>query len=349
MRSGHTSSDVQLLKAQLEDSLNSFGIKVVLKPPYNHEYVIDETALENLLANEVSYRSERPLITDVDSLSAIFRLRRGRVSEFIENCTAVFLTTNTDLARASRTFFSSICASGTAAICVTDYILTNLVWLKNPIKASDLPNRLAIANSYAALQPSEQLWVKYIEEIKKLLDRNRISPDDYYLLRVSMDAKKALMDLTRGEDVDLTGKTVEQILETVKSKIRQDAQRKLQTEAEKHAKTKAELTRKEEREIARRLKVEATAAKVAHGVTKCFLVVVFILLSFGAFLSFPRSQYDVTPSFYLYLPSLFQIIIVLCGILNFTFGVTLRSVARRLEIRLKNILIRKLHRFMGLD
>jgi hypothetical protein len=222
------------------------------------------------------------------------------------------------------------------------------VWLKNPIKASDLPKRQAMANCYAALEPSERLWVKYVEEIKKLLNGNRITADDYYLLRVSLDAKKALMDLTLGEDVDLTEKTVEQILESVKSKILEKAEQRLQVEVEEHGKTKQELIAKELKDNSRRCSIAIWAGKIARVVATVIFVISFMLLSLAAFLSFPRPTTNLADNWWRYLICCLSVIFMICSIANLTWGVTLKSTKRKVEVWVRDILIRHWHRFLDL-
>ncbi len=318
------------------------------KPPHDQEYQLDETGLEQHLQDNVGYRRQPTLIRDVDSLSAIFRLRRGRVSEFIDNCRAVFVTANVRLARESRRFFCSVTPSGTAPICVTDYILTNLVWLKNPVKASDLPRRQVIANSYAALEPNEELWLKYLTEINKLRENKRITPDDYYLLRMSIDAKKALMDLTQGEVVDITEGDLQSILHSVKSRIIAEKEEELQAEREGHAKTREQLGAKYQADSERRIRVATFSTKLASILSNVLFYVLLLLLAAGAYLTFPKGSALRLSKSYLYLPSLLMALSALVAFLNQCFGYTVKSSVRKLEVLLRNTIIRKLNRAFNL-
>ncbi len=347
-QAGHTASDVQLLKARLEESLGFHRIQIVEKPPYDQQCPLDEAVLEEHLQENVGYRRPPTLIRDVDSLSAVFRLRRGRVSEFVDSCRAVFVTTNASLARASRSFFCSVTPSGTAPVCVTDYILTNLVWLKNPVKASDLPSRQVIANSYAALEPNEELWLKYLTEISKLREKNRITPDDYYLLRMSIDAKKALMDLTQGEVVDITEGDLQSILHSVKSRIVTEKEEELRAEKEGHAKTQKQLDAKHQADSERRIRLASFSTKVASILSKVLFYVLLLLLAAGAYLAFPTGSALRLSNSYLYVPSLLMALSVLVAFLNQCFGYTVKSSVRKLEVVLRDTMIRKLNRVFNL-
>jgi hypothetical protein len=104
----------------------------------------------------------------------------------------------------------------------TDYVLTNLLWLKRPTAAPDLPRKRIIADCYAATRPTERLWRLYIQEIDKLRQRDGVTPDEYYMLRDSMTAESALMEATMGQEEGFTQGTVPEILERVRSDNRSE-------------------------------------------------------------------------------------------------------------------------------
>jgi len=77
-------------------------LRVELTPEYTERLQIDEQALERVLENRIGYGDDRARarIRDVNSLSGIHRLRRGRPYFHIEECKAMFVTTNSSLVRA---------------------------------------------------------------------------------------------------------------------------------------------------------------------------------------------------------------------------------------------------------
>jgi hypothetical protein len=86
--------------------------------------------------------------------------------------------------------------------------------------APQLPAKMVIAECYAATEPSEKLWQKYIETVSRLKEGQKISANEYYLLRYSQVAHKELMELTVGDEDVITEGTVQEILEGVKMEIR---------------------------------------------------------------------------------------------------------------------------------
>lgn len=74
------------------------------KPAHQMSLGLNEEKLERILQDEVGYRNRKALLRDIDSLTAIYRLREGRTTLPFERCRAIFVTTNTALARASLIF-----------------------------------------------------------------------------------------------------------------------------------------------------------------------------------------------------------------------------------------------------
>ncbi|GAH51694.1 unnamed protein product, partial [marine sediment metagenome] len=98
----------------------------------------------------------------------------------IEECQAIFVTSNLELTYSARDYPDFNFREGTASLVVTDYELTNLVWLKDPSLSPNLPRRRLIADSYASVQPSDTLWAKYLRTIEHLEENGKISSDQYF-------------------------------------------------------------------------------------------------------------------------------------------------------------------------
>src|SRR5207249_4866764 len=104
---------------------------------------------------------------DLDSLTAIYRLRQGEFPYRLELSRAIFVTTNSSLAKASSRFFREEYGDAASRVphCTLDHVLAMIVWLKTPLKAPNLPRVRIIADSYAALNPPVALWKEYLDEI----------------------------------------------------------------------------------------------------------------------------------------------------------------------------------------
>jgi hypothetical protein len=231
IESGYSETDIMMFLSNLESDIGNLGIEIIEKPSYDEfTNVIDENAYYEYLKEFMNYKRGLALERDVDSIAAIVRLRKGHRYIQIENCEALFVTANKALANSSRNFSDFNFQGGTAPIAMTDYELTNLVWLKDPSLSSSLPRRRLIAISYACIQPADVLWRKYLETIKALEIEGKITNDQYFLLRHSIQAKSELMERTRGVDDIFTAGTIDEILNRIEQNIRAEDISKLNDE-----------------------------------------------------------------------------------------------------------------------
>jgi hypothetical protein len=267
------SSDVELLIAGLDERLSGFGIDRVVTPAHTEGLTLDETALEKRLGDEIGYRNNVAKMKDLDSLTSIHRLRGGQPCHRIDSCKAIFVTTNTALVRSSRGFFRDAYGVDGFPLCLSDSGLTAIVWLMEPREASDLPRKQMLANSFAALNPSDKLWRRYLAEIRRLHAAGDLSDEDVGLLVFSSEARSELIDLTLG-DVDAFAEgTVPEVLEAARASARAGVEEELADKnneigAEKERRERAEA--KAEDEAAQRLAAETRSANIraAHGMRR---------------------------------------------------------------------------------
>lgn len=352
---GFTETDVMMFIENLVADLSGLGIAVVDKPPYDeYEGVINEEAFCEYLQKRLSYSKERPLERDKDSITAILRLRRGQTYISIEECQALFVTSNLDLAYSARDYPDFNFQAGTAPLVVTDYELTNLVWLKDPSLSPNLPRRRLIADAYASIQPSDTLWEMYLRTIEHLEKNGKISSDQYFVLRHSIQAKSELMEKTRGDERIFTEGTVEEILKSVEERLRADDIAKLNAEA--RAKQEALQAYEREREARVRLeeegrrkeqerlgKVRQRAAKIAKRITKMITLLLFLLLCYLTYAISSIGPLDIDPSNTI--PKALKIIglivfwiLLILQIISITMEVRFKMLLDRLEPKLANII-----------
>jgi hypothetical protein len=155
---------------------------------------------------------------DIDSLTAIYRLREGRSARDLEKCKAIFVTHNFKLFRTSAVFFRD---QDRRAIppCAYDMSLATMLWLREPSAEPDLPRERIIAQAYAALNPDDRLWAKYNAEIERVREEGHLNEDDVQFLRYGLEAQQALMDETRGDHAAFTEGTLDQILDRARENI----------------------------------------------------------------------------------------------------------------------------------
>ncbi len=279
MSQHYTAADIAIFRQRLEKDLEKLGIWVVDKPTYAEVvYQIDEEQLGKELHNALTYVNPAALERDVDSISAIMRLRRGLTSRQIEGCKALFISTNATIARIAREFCQRGYDRMAIPPCLTDHVVTTLVWLKSPLKKPQLPMKRIIADCYAATQPDDRLWAKYMAEIARRaqMPSSDITPEDIINLKYETAAYSALMETTLGDDREFSVGTVPEIINRVRLKHQEEVLTELEEQRRlRQEEKKAEDTRQE--------RVRQRAQKVAHIVANIIKWGLWIVLIAGAF------------------------------------------------------------------
>lgn len=238
--------DIDEIIFNLEKAIKSdLNLDIVSHVPYDdYKNVIKVEELTEHLNKEINYKSKRALETDVDSISAIVRLRKGNRSIYIEECQALFVTTNYRLANSSRKYFSDTNEPKIITPVIHDSLLMNLVWLKNPQIAPNLPSSILMADCYAAGQPSKKLWTSYFSILDTLKDSGQISEEKVLMLKYSQGIKALVMDETLGNEELMTVGSVNSILEKIEKQIEIEKQLAVDKEREQQESEKSLLKEK---------------------------------------------------------------------------------------------------------
>lgn len=337
---GFGPGDLELEMAALDRKLEELTIRIEDKPEYVDEYQVDETALEDTLCTALSYSPERGKapVHDVDCLSAVYRLRKGRGQSEIEQCKAIFVTSNSGLCQAGSNFFvkEGYIEQGSTPIAITDYALTNVLWLKKPMSAPDLPRKYVIAECYAAMEPGESLWHKYLGKIEQLREREELSEEQYYLLRSSQYARAELSDITMGDEEAFTDGTPQQILQKIEQHIREQDLAELAVEREKRKQAELELIAERDRSTGREriltLNIARKARRIASWVSRAIYGVITALALTGGIYALigPRLEWWDWGLFAL------AISFVLLSVGNLILGTKVKDYVSYIEDRIAN-------------
>lgn len=322
---GWQPSDVDLLLANLDRRLSSVGIAVISRPPANARVTVDETKFEEMLRKAIPTYSEEALKHDLDAVTAIHRLRRGRTPRDLESAHAVFVTTNRPLATVSAQFFLDEYGRGEYVglpHCLLDRMFDALIWVKNPGSMPDLPKARILADSYAALLPPEHLWKRYLEEVERLRNQGDLSEEDVVALRYSLDARNALMDITLGDDEAFTVGTVNDVLERAHASLADE-------ETKRRRAAEAEAGRLRAIQDAQLERVRVFARKSAHVLAVLVWLLAIAALGVGVFVSLALLG---LPDFASPLGVILVVMIGIASVANFATGWNLRPLMRKFEL-----------------
>ena len=229
LESNLRSSDLAVKVDTLASDLADMRIEVIESPPHSAELTVDEEELDAVLEAQVQYRNENARRRDLQSLTGIYRLRSGKTKRRLESAKAIFATPNASLVRGSQIFFQETPRGDRVPVCALDSELATVAWIKRPAAAPDLLRKQLIADCYSANDPNETLWSKYLDEIDRLVDAGTFTDNDYYVLRFSVEASRALMDETLGDADRLTAESLQSILAETRQKMRGEADQELQS------------------------------------------------------------------------------------------------------------------------
>lgn len=238
-------TEILVLLQGIESKLLSKGIDFSDKPDHNEKNQIDEIKLEKVLQDTVKYTNNSTLKVDLESLSAIHRLRAGYVSDRLEDCRHLFLTNNDKLIRASGIFFSQ--SDKGWPIAMLDHIVGSLIWIKSPLSIPDLPKKRIIADALVSTHPSLNLWQNFVKEVDNLRNQQKISEEELLLMREGPEAEKVLMEVTAGGMYALNSETTLMIRDRIKDEILQPARESLLKSSSQVASLSAEKAELEDK------------------------------------------------------------------------------------------------------
>jgi hypothetical protein len=378
VRSDISRTDIELHANNLEADLADLGIETVDTPGRSADLQPDEVELQDLIKSYIPGIKAPALVRDVDSLTAIHRLRRGRTPRTLASSEAVMVTHNYALFRASARFFKQRGGGKRVPHCVYDASFVTLVWLLSPKQFPDLPREIVLADASAALTPRQVLWDRYNDEAQRLFERGDIDEMALQFLRFSEDAQTILMDLTRGRSDAFTEGTMQEVLalyrERETTEIREEAQAEEERLRAEAIALEEQLT-SEKRELAQRLeearldherqasaladeaadergrlsaagtRVDALASTIARVVSLCGLVVVAALLLTGTIFGPIGPAGDFLP-LALQIPC--AMVAFTAGFASVVFGGSLKSWFGVAEARLGDRLSGAMRRFLRL-
>lgn len=354
-------SDIELLIAGLDERLATLEIERVTTPPHVEGIALDEAGLEKRLGSEIRYRHAEAKVKDVKSLTSIHRIRGGQPCHRIDASKAIFVTTNAALVQSSRRYFQEVYGVDGFPLCLSDAGLTAVVWLMEPREANDLPRKQMLANCFAALNPPDKLWRRYLAEIRRLHAAGDLTDEDVGLLVFSSEARSELVDLTLG-DVDAFAEgTVPEVLEAAREDARAGvesdlAEKAKEADSERERAEHAEQTAKREEEA--RVAAERRPAEVhaAHEERRHEVAVkVAGILSWAAFglLAFLLGLGSTALALGTILPgapAMFRVIVAAAVVITLVFGCANAIFgwsARRIATSLRDRLAPRIERLLG--
>jgi len=348
-----TPSDIELTMSTLDERFKKYSIEVKDTPIHIKEYELGENELRNYLQANYHYNNPLAMDRDIDSVSAIFRLRKGKHPRGLHECIAAFITTNSLLAKHTYAFLFQNEYYTHFPLVITDHLATNLVWAKCSNKFGLISKKQLIADAIALTNPDEMTWRKYVEEIERLRNQGRITPDETLMLLYSNEVRNAIMEITQGGEIELNSKNIFDVIFLAKERITNEEKVKLINLQKKldelaalkenlsHESQKVEsLTGKLKEEESKNISLQRIIEKNLNAFSK---IISFLIIALPT-VSIAAAMLELVPPPYNYITSS---ILVVATFMNLFTGFKIIDLQRKIESRIFGWLLGKLQAQAG--
>lgn len=221
--------DKKMLKSTLDDlicdidtRINKLGIEIEDKPSYNDTYYqIDELTLHKDLVKhykgDIFYTNTSDLElraqTDVDSISAITRLRKGNWTNRLFESRFIFVTDNYCLVKMAKEIVCTEEYSDQIPPAISDVNLTTILWIQNPINDKVIKSKIA-SELVSIIQPPANFWRSWSQAV---LNAKDLSDDERVFLQYSKVVRELLFDVTNYIPRSVDATTVHLVLEKLRN------------------------------------------------------------------------------------------------------------------------------------
>jgi hypothetical protein len=218
LRQKWSAADIEDIIANLESRLAEQNLAVAVPPPRDQKLTLKEARLEEILTGFGFKENQR--IKDIDSLSAIHSLRKGRPCNDLGEAKAIFVTSNEGLVRASNWWFGEQGKRSRVPQCISEISLTTQLWLRKPEERPEIARKFLIAESFAALNPAPDLWERYLDRIAMRQEHGDITDEQVKALVFSVTAKEGLIEVTHGDPDQVDDEAVMEVLARYEDRVR---------------------------------------------------------------------------------------------------------------------------------
>lgn len=222
MRERWGPGDVQEIMSSLEERLNNINVIVEAPPPITQQLSLAEGRFEEILREKGFTTSQ--IVMDIRSVTAIHRLRKGQVKNSLTKAAAIFVTPNPGLVRSTNRFFREQGLQGPIGPCIADISLTTQLWLVRSDGERKIPRKVLMAECYAALDPPQAVWRKYLEKIEARRAAGEVTDEQVKTLVFSSAAQESFFDITRNDESLVDDQTPQEVLSKYEITVREPAE-----------------------------------------------------------------------------------------------------------------------------
>jgi|YNPMSStandDraft_1061717.scaffolds.fasta_scaffold05612_4 hypothetical protein len=272
---GWTSDDcIQFIVNMERKIYEELGVQIENTGIDLNEWDVEDKNIYSRLLQYKSYQNILGQRHDICSIYKIRELRGRRPQREIENCGALFLSSDLKLTRFDYEEFKHK-DTFTVSEVISDRFLNTLLWLKNPKTVKELPLE-TILSIHSEILIDRTIWNRFYENLEKLKKDEKISDEDVATLIYYHQVEQDL-GLVDNPD-EITDDFVIKAIEKSKIKIDEETKKKIKEEKKKlEEEYKEKVTQNEEKYLKN---IESIKGNIKEKATKKANVY-SILIMFG--------------------------------------------------------------------
>ena len=290
-----TPADIRQEVLLLKKNLERLGISIRKFPEHIPEFTEDEPelarALQDPTRDEDTFDSR--VWHDVQAIAAVLTLRAGAYPKRMATAGYVFASGSVRTVENALRWYRVNHPEGIEPL-VHFRSVTNAAWFLRPANASDVPMHELVATCAGILQPSPEVWARFVRGLEALVKSGELTDDESIAALAN-----GFTHIEPGElefETDDEADTVREIVE----RVREEDQARFKTElaAERAKSTASERAASDAlaREDSIRSRTTDLAEKVAAIAAGVIFSMISLVLLFGAILTLPVEWTDWTKS-----------------------------------------------------
>jgi len=281
---GWTREDCIRFISKIEQKINGLGVQIELTGlDIEKDCIKDKDRYSKI----DQYKPDQSLFGKRHDIYAIKKIReiRKRPQREIENCIAIFLTSDLKLAKFD---FMELGHREKSTVCevISDRFLTTFLWLKNPKAVKELPIEM-ILSTQSEILVDRRVWNRFYENLIQVKKDGEISDDDistlmyYHQIEQDLALVSDPNDITKTFILEKIDESIKGTTEDTKRKIAQEKKKVEEKYSEEMAKKDGEFLKKIEgikSKIRLRAKKKATILSILIFIMPIFLLILGIII-----------------------------------------------------------------------
>ncbi len=241
---------------EVEERLNLMGIT-----RYNTGYIADEDQfqedeekLTDAIKSEYGERGtkyctkgiyDNSIKTDVRSIVMTQRRRKGSLSTIIRNSKALFITTNSAIAKVSKDIMEEDnLTKSKIPSSITADIFGTLLWMDYGDGNNNYNSLKLLADCKSLLKPTPKMIARFVVALDEAYQKRTegLTEEKFLFLRSHPIVATKLLDATSGDYAQFTDHTWRDVYAEIEARAQIEGDRKYDAERNEHAKTRDELS-----------------------------------------------------------------------------------------------------------